>query len=64
MQLGSNSLAANLIDGQWMEPAAGRVIKVANPAIDDRSGRPYVRGPPHDRADSGHRGSTDSRLPR
>ena len=32
MQLVPDSLAANLVDGQWREPAAGRAIEVANPA--------------------------------
>ena len=32
MQLVPDSLAANLIDGRWVEPAADRAIEVVNPA--------------------------------
>ena len=45
MQLVPDSLAANLVDGQWVEPSAGRTIEVANPANLEVIGRVPDRDP-------------------
>ncbi len=45
MQLVPESLAANLIDGRWVEPAAGRAIEVVNPANREVIGRVPDRDP-------------------
>ena len=45
MQLVPDSLAANLIDGRWVEPAAGRVIEVVNPSNLEVIGRVPDRDP-------------------
>ena len=45
MQLVPDSLAANLIDGRWVEPAAERAIEVANPANLEIIGRVPDRDP-------------------
>lgn len=39
MQLTPDSLAGNLIDGRWVEPAAERAIEVANPATEEIIGK-------------------------
>ena len=39
MQLVPDSLAANLVDGEWEEPSSGRAIEVANPASLEVIGR-------------------------
>ena len=46
MHLVPDSLAANLVDGQWVEPPAGRAIEVANPANLELVGSVPDRDPP------------------
>ena len=45
MQLVPDSLAANLVDGQWVEPSSNRAIGVANPANLETIGRVPDRDP-------------------
>ena len=45
MQLVPDSLAANLVDGRWEAPAAGRAIEVVNPASLEIIGRVPDRTP-------------------
>ena len=45
MQLVPDTLAANLVDGQWVEPAAGRAIEVVNPANLETIGNVPDRSP-------------------
>ena len=45
MQLVPDSLAANLVDGRWLEPASNRAIGVANPATLEIIGRVPDRDP-------------------
>ena len=66
MQLVPDSLAVNLIDGRWVEPATGRVIEVVNPSNWRSSGASPIETPPRPRSPPTRRDGPlpDGRRPR